>query len=545
MASDRWVEQILVKLNREGNLFPGYHFTYDDGLVELGESLTSMVYQMVQDNNEEQTYALKVIFNDTAPSEYFQSEVHLQNQVSATCENVVRIINTKEYNGPQMYLQMILMEQVEPIMYIDKFHNPTLTREELKTEEGVLRMTRDIARALMIAHRHGILHRDVKLENIFWDEKMDCYKLGDFGVATAVITDRSMTRLGSEGYVAPEIMCVPDKSRYNSAADIYSLGMCLYVLLNNMCFPGTNQYKPSDVQYDPEYIYPAPVNASEKVARIVRTMCSYNPMDRFDSMESVLVELNGKNLIPEEEAEISTFSDEKTVRDEKTVYPTIEGQQAPETPMIVPSHVEADNAKRLRQVEEKNRNKMVYKKVEWRYALAMVIPFIVVISVVFGNTNELGMSSNHDGILMLLLACVLTLTPSIVFATIPGVILVNQFSVYFKYAPDMIPDDLYRMVVVSLLVVLIHRLLGYRIRYKQGKPWMIWYYRILRCVGVVALLGIELFRFGFGIYAFIMSRNESYFALHYREMLLYILVELCIIISVFFFTFIKDSKNGK
>ena len=68
----------------------------------------------------------------------------------------------------------------------DKYGNFEVLREDLKSEEEVLRLAKDIGSALSTAHENGIIHRDVKLENIFWDKHLQQYKLGDFGVARYV-----------------------------------------------------------------------------------------------------------------------------------------------------------------------------------------------------------------------------------------------------------------------------------------------------------------------------------------------------------------------
>lgn len=151
----------------------------------------------------------------------------------------------------------------------------------------MLTFAMQIGQAIYLAHAGNILHRDVKLENIFRDEETGQYKLGDFGLAKYVEDGRAETVAYTDGYGAPEI------SRrlydnYGATADIYSFGITLYLLLNDLCFPGSSGYYSSEVQYQPDYILPAPRNASEPMAAVLRKMCSYRSTERYQSMAEVL-----------------------------------------------------------------------------------------------------------------------------------------------------------------------------------------------------------------------------------------------------------------
>lgn len=100
----------------------------------------------------------------------------------------------------------------------------------LSTDEA-LDYLRKIASALAEAHRHGIVHRDVKPANIlFRDEHTPL--LTDFGIAKQVDTERDLTStgifLGSPNYVSPE---QADGMRIDGRADIYSLGCIFYEML--------------------------------------------------------------------------------------------------------------------------------------------------------------------------------------------------------------------------------------------------------------------------------------------------------------------------
>ena len=95
--------------------------------------------------------------------------------------------------------------------------------------EGILR---DVANALGYAHRRGIVHRDVKPENIFLDERRGRALLSDFGIARQIDGDAGITllgaALGTPQYMSPEQI---DGQVVDGRSDIYSLGVLGWELL--------------------------------------------------------------------------------------------------------------------------------------------------------------------------------------------------------------------------------------------------------------------------------------------------------------------------
>ena len=82
-------------------------------------------------------------------------------------------------------------------------------------------------------HNHGYAHMDVKLENILLDKTFNA-KLADMGVSVDVSKSNGQcdSRRGTVRYMAPEVNHLLYGETYDAyKADVYSLGMCLYVLL--------------------------------------------------------------------------------------------------------------------------------------------------------------------------------------------------------------------------------------------------------------------------------------------------------------------------
>ena len=106
-------------------------------------------------------------------------------------------------------------------------------RNEMLPETEVIKAGKDICKALMLCEERNIVHRDIKPDNIMISRFGD-YELGDFGQAKIMDHTTMGTTTGTPGFWAPEVM---NFQKYGKEADIYSLGMVLYILLNNKKMP--------------------------------------------------------------------------------------------------------------------------------------------------------------------------------------------------------------------------------------------------------------------------------------------------------------------
>lgn len=210
-------------------------------------------------------------------------------------------------------LQYILMEKLNPIIKNDHRGNISIYPDYLvESEREILKFATDIGTALDTLHMNNILHRDVKLENVFFDVSEDKYKLGDFGIAKKTADGFADTVAFTKGYVAPEVIG-KNGEKYDNTADIYSFGMMLFVLSNNLRFPESKTYNTNmGVQYSTGYVLPKPspyeeytsfpplnkyltnlggkktVVISDEFYEIIKKACMYDPDDRYQSMADLL-----------------------------------------------------------------------------------------------------------------------------------------------------------------------------------------------------------------------------------------------------------------
>lgn len=284
------------------NVLPGWR-----AVEKIGEGSYGKVYKCVNDNafGISDECAVKIIsipMNDNEirevwaenPSEHafkmhfreivenFANEIKLMLTLNGS-PNVVTIRSYKiiERQNKIGWDICICMDYLTPFA--------KYSRQKSFNDEEIRKFGIDICSALEVCAKYGIIHRDIKPDNIFID-KFGNFRLGDFGVAKQLENSTaSLTRIGTMRYMAPEVY---DGRKYDARADIYSLGMVMYKLLNNGRDPLTDPHK--EYLTDKEVAaasemrrrgakLPPPCNASRELARIILKACEFNPDYRYSS----------------------------------------------------------------------------------------------------------------------------------------------------------------------------------------------------------------------------------------------------------------------
>ena len=157
-------------------------------------------------------------------------------------------------------------------------------------EDYVIRKRPDTAKGLCDCHQRGVIHRDIKPQNIFVTEG-ERFKLGDFGVSRAMPGTQSVLSFkGTLSYMAPEVFRMAST---DARSDIYSLGIVLYQCLNDNRLP----FVPETIT--PESIetaklqrlsgepVPAPAHGTLALQSIVLQSLAFRPEDRFQTAKAM------------------------------------------------------------------------------------------------------------------------------------------------------------------------------------------------------------------------------------------------------------------
>ena len=158
------------------------------------------------------------------------------------------------------------------------------------SEQMIIKLGMDIAQGLRDCHNSGIIHRDVKPENIFVNESGD-FKLGDFGVSRSAPGSQDMLSFkGTFGYMAPEVFKMLST---DGRSDLYSLGMVLYQCLNDNRLPFVSEkVTPYEIETARQRRFagepiPEPAHGSPRLKSIVLRALEEKPENRFQNAEEM------------------------------------------------------------------------------------------------------------------------------------------------------------------------------------------------------------------------------------------------------------------
>ena len=182
--------------------------------------------------------------------------------------------------------------------YVEGRSLKEMIREGLMSIGDIGRIAGQVAEGLAAAHTLGIIHRDVKPQNILIDRNGHA-KVSDFGIATGpdwTRVTRAGSVIGSARYMSPEqIRSKPVDAR----SDIYSLGVVMYEMLTGTPpFDGLNMPEIARMHLNatPPPISDVRANLPEGLEKVVMRCLEKLPDDRFASMDELLGALVGLGL---------------------------------------------------------------------------------------------------------------------------------------------------------------------------------------------------------------------------------------------------------
>ncbi len=241
--------------------------------------------------------AIKLMFNDLTDNPVMLKRFEQEFRAASTIDhpNVVRALDYGDWEGSP-YLVMEYVDG-EPLSRLIEKEGPL-------NETESIRLIAQVAQGLHNAHRHNLIHRDVKPDNILIarDKKTGerIAKLTDLGLVKEQAADLDLTRtgrgLGTPHFMAPEQF----KNAKNATikCDIYSLGATLYAMLTKVTpFKMAN---PLDAWMRKIHNEFAPVRelnplASERVEWAIRRSMSADPMLRQKGCREFIEDLTGRS----------------------------------------------------------------------------------------------------------------------------------------------------------------------------------------------------------------------------------------------------------
>jgi serine/threonine-protein kinase len=244
------------------------------------------VVYLADDLKHHRQVAIKVLKPELAASvgaERFLREIEIAAQL--THPHILPLHDSGEADGFLYYV----------MPYVDgESLRGRLTREGPLPIPDAVRILRDVADALAHAHAHGVVHRDIKPDNVMLSERHAL--VTDFGIGKAVsgaATPQTLTTagvsLGTPAYMAPE-QATADKN-IDHRADIYALGVVGYEMLAGEApIKGDNQQEvlAAQVLETPEPITRVRENLPRPLAQLLMRCLEKRREDRWQTAEEVL-----------------------------------------------------------------------------------------------------------------------------------------------------------------------------------------------------------------------------------------------------------------
>ena len=263
-------------------------------LVEIGRGGMATVYRATSATTGH-LVAIKVLdmhlMNDPTARARFAQEASFQ----LTHPNIIRVIEhdvDARGSTPYIVMEYVAGESLEQ----------RLQRQPKQDPKAVLPVLKDIASGLDYAHSQGVIHRDVKPNNILIRAKNGQALLADFGIAkTAAFTayTATMARVGSVLFMSPEQAA--GDPLLTPASDIYSLGVTAYYALSGRHpFEGEDQVAIARKHMDEIPMHPSDVdpNVPRSLGDVVMRALSKQPLQRPGSAGEFVQQMEKALLAP-------------------------------------------------------------------------------------------------------------------------------------------------------------------------------------------------------------------------------------------------------
>ena len=237
----------------------------------LGKGGFAKCYELIcKDNNK--IFAAKMIAKSSIKSERQNQKLRTEIKIHKSCHHPQ--IVAFEHNFQDSDNVYILLELCQ-----NQTMNELLIRRKVLTELEVQCYMVQLVKALQYLHSHRIIHRDLKLGNLFLNDKMEL-KVGDFGLATKLDFEgeRKKTICGTPNYIAPEVI---SGAGHSYEVDIWAVGIIIYTLL-----VGKPPFETRDVKTTygkikkAEFSFPDNCKISKEARNLIKRILVLDPKKR-------------------------------------------------------------------------------------------------------------------------------------------------------------------------------------------------------------------------------------------------------------------------
>ncbi len=361
-----------------------------DGRYEIQDVIgvggMAVVYK-AYDNIDDRIVAVKILKEEYLANEEFRRRFKNESKAIAVMShrNIVKVFDVSFGDR----LQYIVMEYIEGITlkeYIDK-------KGGLEWREALF-FAIQILKALQHAHDKGIVHRDVKPQNIMLLEN-GTIKVADFGIARFSHSEtRTMTEkaIGSVHYISPE---QAKGELTDEKADIYSVGIVLYEMLTGkLPFDGDSAVSVALMQVNKQPELPRTFKREIPVGfeQIIMKSMQKNTRDRYQSAAEVLYDLEELKRNPAVKFDYhSNFVDDSNRFATKVDTPVVKKSQVKTVPPATDIHkkLENSNAKTIDAVQDIRPAKKLNTKTVGVIA-GIAVAVIIFIIILFANMLKNG-----------------------------------------------------------------------------------------------------------------------------------------------------------
>ncbi|HEY6138438.1 MAG TPA: protein kinase [Thermoanaerobaculia bacterium] len=260
----------------------------------LGRGGMGVVYRAV-DTQLDETVAIKTLPGDVMQKspedlERFKREIRLARKI--THRNVLRTYDYGEAEG----VYFISMEYVRGYTLAELLEEAQDHRMAARAAMG---LSRQICRGLQAAHEQGIIHRDIKPQNVLIDHKGEV-KLMDFGIARMAEAKEGMTQagliVGTPHYMSPEQV---QGQQLDARSDVYSMGVMLYEILGG-AKPFTSSsltgVLTAHITETPKPLIELRPEIGRAVDAMVMRCLAKNPKDRYADAGALLADLDRQTM---------------------------------------------------------------------------------------------------------------------------------------------------------------------------------------------------------------------------------------------------------